>query len=137
MTPGQIDDATNELRRAQQALREARLLIDADSLEGAVSRLYYAVFHATRAALVVAGRSARTHSGQVSMFTETYGAAPVLGRLLELRARADYGFGELSATRGTILEHVGEAEELVRRCADIVAEAADRGADEPDPPADH
>lgn len=137
MTPGQAEEARAELRRAERALKEAGLLLDADSLEGAASRLYYAAFHATRAALVVRGRSAKTHSGQISMFTEIYGAAPVLGRLLDLRARADYEFGDFPVTRERIREYVTDAEAFLHRCAEIVSEAADRGADEPDPPPDY
>jgi uncharacterized protein (UPF0332 family) len=137
VTPGQAEEARSELDRAKRALEEARVLLVADSLEGAASRLYYAAFHATRAALIVRGRSTKTHSGQISMFTEVYGTAPILGRLLDLRARADYGFGELPITREGMGEYIIEAEAFLGRCGDIVADAAERGADEPDPPPDY
>jgi len=47
-----------------------------------------------------------------------------------LRARADYELGWSILSRG-------EVELFVKRCAEIVAEEAASGADEPDPPADH
>lgn len=136
MTPGQAEEARAELGRAERALEEARLLLDVDSVEGAASRLYYAAFHATRAALVVLGRSSKTHSGQISMFTENYGDAPVLGRLLD-RTRADYEFGEFPVTSAGLREHLADAEAFLDRCAEIVSEAVDRGPDEPDPPPDY
>lgn len=137
MTPGQLEEAQAELHRAKRALEEARLLLGADSLEGAASRLYYAVFHAARAALVIGGRSSKTHSGQISLFVDTYGAAPVLGRLLELRARADYELGTFPESHERIAEDVVDAEAFLQRCADIVDEAATRGADDADPPPDY
>lgn len=137
MTPGQAEEARGELGRAERALAEARMLLSANSLEGAASRLYYAVFHAARAALLVQGRSSRTHSGQIALFTETYGPAPLLGRLLDLRARADYELGELVVSRETIAELVEEAGVFIARSTEMVTEVADRGADEPDPPPDH
>ena len=136
MTPGQAEEGTAELRRAERALEEARLLLGADSLEGAVSRLYYATFHAARAALLVRGRSSKTHTGQIAMFTEEHGSAPLLGRLLDLRGRADYELGGLSVSRDSIAELVDEASTFLSRCGEIVAAASGRGADEPDPPPD-
>lgn len=136
MTPGEIEEAQAELRRAQRALAEARLLLDAGSLEGAASRLYYSAFHASRAALHVRGLSARTHSGQIALFTETYGPAPLLGRLLDLRARADYELGGSIGEPEAIEQPVAEVEGFLARCTDIVERAAAGGADEPDPPAD-
>lgn len=137
MTPGQAEEARAELDRAERALAEARLLLEADSLEGAASRLYYAAFHATRAALLVLGLSSKTHSGQISMFTENYGDAPILGRLLDLRTRADYEFGEFPVTRAGLSEHLADAEAFLHRCTKIVSDAVTKEPDEPDPPPDY
>jgi uncharacterized protein (UPF0332 family) len=137
VTPGQVEEARAELDRAERALEEARLLLGAGSLEGTTSRMYYAVFHATRAALLIGGRSSRTHSGQISLFIEAHGEAPVLGRLLELRARADYEFGDFPASAEALTQLLGDAESFLRRCTDNVGEAAARGADQPDPPPDY
>lgn len=136
MTPGEVDEAHAELDRARQALDAARLLLDAASTEGAAGRLYYAAFHATRAALLVRGLSAKTHSGQIGLFVETYGATPLLGRLLAVRARADYEVGQSVVTLQMIQGHVEDVERLLARCADIVERAAAPGPDEPDPPPD-
>lgn len=137
MTPGQAEEAEAELRRASGALGEARLLLAANTMEGAVSRLYYAVFHAARASLLVRGVSSKTHSGQIRLFTENFGEASILGRLLELRGRADYELGDFVATRETLEQEVANTESFLERCGRIVAEATARGPDEPDPPPDH
>lgn len=91
MTPGEAEHAISDVGHADEALREAALLLDAGSTAGAASRLYYAVFHAARAALTVKGASSRTHVGQITLFESTFGAAPILGKLLQLRIAADYG----------------------------------------------
>ena len=90
-----------ELDSADQALRAASVLRDGALLRDAVSRLYYAVFHAARAALLVDGRHAKTHSGQLTLFTTTFGPAPTARSLLELRIEADDGVEpSRSTTRG-------------------------------------
>lgn len=52
MTGGQRERAEAELGSAAQALRAASMLLDAGLGRDAVSRLYYAIFHAARAALL-------------------------------------------------------------------------------------
>jgi uncharacterized protein (UPF0332 family) len=57
-----------EWRRAQQALRSAELLTREGYLVDGVSRAYYAVFHAAKAALNVHDVAASTHSAVRRMF---------------------------------------------------------------------
>lgn len=136
MTPSEGDRAASELSTAEQVASEAALLLGAGMLEGAVSRLYYAAFHAARAALSSRGRSAKTHSGLISQFTSVFGPAPVMGRLFDLRNRADYGeepFRLGAATPETIF---AEAADFLERCRKLVADRIAQGADEPDPPPD-
>ena len=58
------------LLRAEKALRSARLLVEHRELEDAVSRAYYAMFHAARAILFSKGAKAKTHRGTISLFGE-------------------------------------------------------------------
>jgi uncharacterized protein (UPF0332 family) len=53
-----------EWRRAQQALRAAEVLISEECYSDAVSRTYYAVLHAAKAALYVHGVTAETFDAQ-------------------------------------------------------------------------
>jgi uncharacterized protein (UPF0332 family) len=57
-----------EWRRAQQAFRAAEVLISEDCYTDAVSRTYYAVLHAAKAALYAHGVTAETHGGIRGMF---------------------------------------------------------------------
>jgi uncharacterized protein (UPF0332 family) len=136
VTPGQGDRAANELRLAHQALRSARLLLGAGAREDAASRLYYAVFQGAGAALSVRGRYAKTHSGQITLFTEEHGHAPLLGQLLKLRAYADYTT-EFKASTEALTELIEEAAAFVERCRALVAHALEVGPDEADPPPDY
>jgi uncharacterized protein (UPF0332 family) len=105
--------------------------------EDAASRLYYAVFHAARAALTVRGRYAKTHSGQITAFETTFGREPLLRRLFELRGKADYGRDPFTPSIPELEGVAQEAAGVIERCRRLVAEAVAAGPDEPDPAADY
>lgn len=136
MTPGEAELAEQELGLAAEALREALVLIDAGAPRGAISRLYYAAFHAARAVLAVRGLYTKTHSGQINLFTRILEPAPLLGRLFELRAAADYGEAKFVRSLEEVRDLATEAAIFVERCRELVSDAITRGADEPDPPPD-
>ncbi|MDQ3353425.1 MAG: HEPN domain-containing protein [Actinomycetota bacterium] len=136
MTPGQNELATEDQRRSESALAEARLLLDAGAREGASSRMYYAAFHAARAVLTLRGSHAKTHSGLITLFQRTFGPTPLLGRLLDLRGSADYAREPFTTTIEEIGHLVEETAAFVARSRLIVDGAQAAGADEPDPPPD-
>ncbi len=86
------------LARAERYLASSRALIDLGDHESAVSRAYYAMFYAARAALRERGVDARTHAGVVSEFGRVFVkpgevARPhlsALGRALNDRLVAEY-----------------------------------------------
>lgn len=61
-----------ELERAKGSLRAAELLADAGERADAVSRAYYAIFHAASALVSSIGRSARTHDGLRALVSEHF-----------------------------------------------------------------
>ncbi len=136
MTPGQGELAAEDLRRADRVRAEATLLLDAGAREGGASRLYYAAFHAARAALAVRGRYAKTHSGMIKLFNQEFGNTPLLGRLFDLRATADYTREPFTVPLAEIEGYVGEVDALISQCRSIVDDAMAAGADEEDPPRD-
>ena len=98
----------------------------------AVARAYYAAFHAAQAALASEGRTAKSHAGTRSLFSEVFvqtervdrRVARTYGLLMDLRQQADYHVG------GTLSRAEGE-----RAVADAVlfveaVEALLTGADE-------
>lgn len=133
MTPGQAELARRELGLADQALRAARLVLEHDAPEDSVSRAYYAAFHAARAALIVHGRRAKTHLGTIRLFHETFGVNPVLSRLYQMRAEADYAMEPFARSPAEVAAAIDEAASLVHRCRGIVGETVAAGPDEPDP----
>lgn len=86
------------LLRAEKALRSAKLLEENGEPEDAVSRAYYAMFHAARAILFSKGVKAKTHRGTISLFGEKIVKEGVLSRkfadmlrkALDLRQKSDY-----------------------------------------------
>ncbi len=122
---------------ADEAMAGAELLLDAGNRAGAANRLYYAAFHAARAALATKGRYAKTHTGLISSFAQTFGEVPVLKKLFGIRAVADYGPAErFVETIDDLLRYRDDAKAFIDRCRAIVDEAGSRGPDESDPPPD-
>jgi uncharacterized protein (UPF0332 family) len=92
------------MQKAARALESARLLLDANDIDGACNRAYYAMFDAAQAALQWSAdapdgmTAAKTHSGLISAFSlhlVKSGLVPVeqgraLNRVAEIRLVADY-----------------------------------------------
>lgn len=91
--------ASHRLTRAREALAEADVLIVAKHWNGALNRLYYALFHATRALLALQRIDSSRHSGVIALFQEHYvkpglvqpEVARILPQAFARRQRADYG----------------------------------------------
>lgn len=91
----------DEIAEARERLRFARLLADAGSGKDAVSRAYYAAFHAARAMLLTLALEPRSHRGLREMFRARFADAGLvppdlavnLDRLEAARLGADYGVG--------------------------------------------
>lgn len=60
--------AESGLTRAREKIEVARTLFAARCFDDAVSRAYYAVFHAAGAALFLEGYEAKTHAGLINLF---------------------------------------------------------------------
>jgi uncharacterized protein (UPF0332 family) len=89
---------TSTLERAQEELRAAAALVEAGYPTQAVSRAYYAVFHAAQTALAAVGQARSRHAGVISAFGQYVarddgldGAhGRTLHELFDARNRADY-----------------------------------------------
>lgn len=60
------------LKKSQQSIREARLLIENGLNDTALSRLYYAAFYAINALLVENGFNPKTHVGVKAIFNKEF-----------------------------------------------------------------
>ena len=59
---------TGYIQKAEKKLEVAEKLFKSGDYEDAVSRAYYAVFHAAQALLLTEGERAETHKGVVTLF---------------------------------------------------------------------
>ena len=86
------------LQRADDTLKEARLMQDVGHWNTCVNRLYYASFYAVSALLVKDGNSSSKHSGIKALFNRHYIKPGILSkengrlynRLFDLRQEGDY-----------------------------------------------
>lgn len=91
------------MAKALRATASARLLLEANDVDGACSRAYYAMFDAARAALLAANAPVppdigKTHGGLISAFSlhlvkdgpVSHDLGKTLNRALEIRLVADY-----------------------------------------------
>jgi uncharacterized protein (UPF0332 family) len=58
----------NRMSRARAKLKTAERLLASGDWDDAISRAYYAAFHAAQALLVTVGLSPRSHDGTLSLF---------------------------------------------------------------------
>jgi uncharacterized protein (UPF0332 family) len=118
------------LARAQEALDDARLLLERGRVSGAASRAYYAVFHAARAAIEAVApidpMQIKTHAGIRRMFDlhvvraglVDHSTATLLKDVNSTRIRADYAVSALDSPDAA--EAVRAAGTFVAACAAIV-----------------
>lgn len=86
-------------QQADDALDEARILLDAEHCRGALSRSYYAMFYALQVLVIQNKVKTSKHSGVISYFDREFVKPGIidksfskwLHRLFDLRQDADYG----------------------------------------------
>jgi uncharacterized protein (UPF0332 family) len=121
------DDAKieDQLRQARQAISDAIGARDAELSDVVVvNRLYYACFHAAKAALYDRGYDPGSHGGVLSLFGSEVvmeddvprKRGRLLNRLSDLRKQGDYGYGtidrDISAFVSDVQQFVDEIETL-------------------------
>jgi len=86
---------------AKERIESARKLIEINNFSDAISRAYYGVLDAARAALILEKEMPKTHAGTISKFNQKFiktskvnkKYGPLLNKLERARAEADYQFG--------------------------------------------
>lgn len=87
-----------QLGNAKDILRFVPSYIDIGDYSGAISRSYYAAFHALKALELLDGFDAKKHSGVIAYFRQHYiktglldkELSTIIGRLQEARGFSDY-----------------------------------------------
>lgn len=115
------------LRRAYEALKDARILADADRWNSCVNRLYYACFYAVSALLIRDGLSSSRHTGVRGLFNQHYvrtGEIPkemagVYNDLFERRQEGDY-LDFTSFEQSQVSPWVSKAEAFIKHIETII-----------------
>lgn len=130
-----------EMDRAEKALQAARLLCEAGLLEDAISRSYYAVLHAAKAALLVHDAVAESHASVRRLFGKVLIQeghierewAAVIANEQDQRMMADYD-AEATWEVEAVGKLVDSAQAFIKRIHDYIdhvesAENAEGGND--------
>ncbi len=115
------------IARAKESLAEARALVSADHLIGAVNRIYYACFYAVTALLHSEGLGSSKHSGAMALFdlhfVRPHRVPTELGRfyhqLFDRRQRGDYTI-LVSYDRADVADWLRQAEGFVEAIAALL-----------------
>ena len=68
------------IENAYQAIKDAEMLLENDSLRGAASRLYYSVFHAVSALALSQGMAFKKHASLLTYFHKEFIKSGLLDR---------------------------------------------------------
>jgi uncharacterized protein (UPF0332 family) len=117
-----LEQAKRELARAAKSLQAAKMLLENQLYEDCVSRSYYAVLHAAKAALIKTGVESESHQGVKRMFslhlvkTEQIEKhfAEILAAQQEDREIGDYNI-YLNIERDRASKRVFDAEKFIKR----------------------
>ncbi len=120
-----MNEIQSLIDKANRYIKSARLLIGDGDRESAVSRIYYAMFFCTEAALLTKGLSFSSHKGVISAFGEHFIKTGIfeksfgreLNRAFEKRQVGDYGY--------TFVIEPDEADALLKSGTEFVNSVAD------------
>jgi uncharacterized protein len=119
--------ARDELNRAVDELKAAKVLHESGFYYKSVSSAYYAVYHAAKAALLFKGVVPQSHEGVERMFSLYYvktndvelNTGKIIGRLMKLREEADY-YTESSFSSDESADAIAKAEIFVAKIKEAI-----------------
>lgn len=128
--PPPREEIQKELFRGEQALRAAQLLLQQLLLQDALSRSYYAILHAARAALLAEGVTVTSHRGVRRLFGQHLikagklpsSLAEVLADEQDDRILADYDV-LFEPELDRVQKRVADAEEFLAAVKTFLAQA--------------
>jgi uncharacterized protein (UPF0332 family) len=114
-----------EVKRGEESLESAQILLSAGKHADAVSRAYYGAFHFARALLLTLAQEPRTHGGIERLIQRDFvrpgaldpATGKLLSRLQKFRQDADY-------TAEFVFSREGAAEEVTAAVAFVTAARA-------------
>lgn len=124
---GQKEMALYRMGRANEAIEEAQVLLDAHRHNAAINRLYYSCFFAVSALLLTKDISVKRHSAAIQMFGLHFVGPGLISKesgrfysqMLELRQESDYEyFIEFDAQE--VLDLVPQVEALITEIRNLL-----------------
>lgn len=118
-----------ELKKARETFEDISILLNANRLNGAANRMYYAVFHAVCALLINDGHQVNTHKGSHALFSLNYIKTGILpkeygllyNQLQTMREESDYncaydvGIDELQQRLEPAKSLIDDIEKLIKK----------------------
>lgn len=130
--PADLTSPQTWLQLSKIKLDHARRIFDIDLYDDAISRTYYAMFYAAKAALLSEGLDLRKHSSTVAKFRELFvitGRVEAdylryLGRVQSARERSDYA-PFIPASREDAVEILTMAGTFIAKMTKIIEESSE------------
>jgi len=119
--------AKSEIERAVDELNASKLLQEKGFFFKSVASAYYAIYHASKALLLLKGVVPKTHEGVERMFSLYYikteefdlKVGKVLGRLMKMRQESDY-YPEVPFTSEEAVEAIQMAADFLERAKNFM-----------------
>lgn len=117
----------SRLMHANDCLKEAKILLNADEYRGTANRAYYAAFHAMRAVLILDNFDSKKHSGIIAKFRELYLKTELFDKemsneissLFRVRSASDYDDFYIVSKQEAV-EQLQNAEHIVNTVSDYL-----------------
>ena len=117
-----------ELKKARETFEDISILLNANRLNGAANRMYYAVFHAVCALLINDGRQVNTHKGSHALFSLNYiktGIFPkeyglLYNQLQTMREESDYNCA-YDISEKDLAEQVSLSKDFIKKIEELLA----------------
>lgn len=134
MNTPQLPNVELELERARGSLSAARVLLSSQHFPDAISRAYYAMFHAACALLASIGRDARSHDGVRALVAEHFirpgllsvSQGRALSRMAGDRNDADYNVASVFEA-SDVAEDIEIADAFLREVEQVLRRAVEAG----------
>jgi uncharacterized protein (UPF0332 family) len=133
--PADLTDPQIWLEVAEMKLEHARRIFEIGLYDDALSRSYYAMYYAAKAALLTEGVDLRRHSGAITKFRELFVITGkieaiylrYLGRAQSACERSDY-VPIIPSSREDALEILSAAEQFISKMKDVIESVGEQAS---------
>lgn len=110
------------LSQAEQCLKSAKILYEAEDYKGAANRAYYCIFHSIRSVIALDGVEFKRHSGNTTYFRKEYiktgkfdeSMSDIITKAFNIRSDSDYD-DFYFVSKNETMEQINNAELFLER----------------------